>query len=448
MLRTFFGSAPARALILAALVASASRPSSAQEPPSLDESRLADRIDDLLKAEMALWYPRAIVPGGGFHQSFARDWSPTPDSNRFLVYQARMAWTAAAMAEHDEGHRDAYLDHARHGIAYLDEVMRDDEHGGFHWILGPDGEVAPRLGDEKHAYATSFVIYAGAKVHEVSGDARALEVARDAFDWLDAHAHDDEHGGYHEATRRDGTPILDRDPEAPRPRQFNRMSQYYGTKSMNAHIHLLEAVAELARVDDRPIVRERLGELHRVVRDRIAVEPGALNLYFTRDWRPMPAHDSFGHDVETAYLLVEAAGVLGIPDDPETWRVARSLVDHALDFGWDAEHGGFFDKGDVFGPVLDPKKVWWTQAEGLNALMLMHRRFGDETGRYRDAFALQWRFIEDHLLDDEFGGWFSEAEADGGRVGDGQKASQWKANYHTARAMINVVRMLRDEGHP
>jgi mannobiose 2-epimerase len=122
------------------------------------------------------------------------------------------------------------------------------------------------------------------------------------------------------------------------------------------------------------------------------------------------------------------------------------LVDHALDFGWDAEHGGFYDKGDVFGPIHEDTKVWWTQAEGLNALMLMHRRFGGETDRYRDAFLSQWAFIEDHLLDGEFGGWFSETERNGELIGSGQKASQWKANYHTARSMMNVARMLRGGG--
>ena len=108
-----------------------------------------------------------------------------------------------------------------------------------------------------------------------------------------------------------------------------------------------------------------------------------MNLYLTRDWRAIPAHDSFGHDVETAYLLVEAAEALGMPDDAKTWQIARRLVDHALDWGWDDEHGGFYDKGESFGgPAYDSKKVWWTQAEGLNALLLMHHKFGDQTDRY------------------------------------------------------------------
>jgi len=398
----------------------------------------------LLREEMARWYPASIdAKAGGFHQNFARDWTARPDENKFQVYQARMTWTAAAFAEFEPSRRDEFLNYARHGIAFLDDVMRDKEHGGFHWILSPEGKLDPKLGDEKHVYGLSFVIYAASKVRAVGGDDRALNVARDAFDWLDAHAHDAEHGGYFEAIRRDGTPITSWDPKAPIAKRTDRLGVYYGYKTMNSHIHLLEALAELSRIDDRAVVKERLREVFHLVRDRIAIEPGALNLYLTRDWRAIPAHDSFGHDVETAYLLVEAAEALHIPDDVRTWAVARSLIDHALDWGWDEEHGGFYDKGDSFAtPAYDRTKVWWTEAEGLNALAVMDRKFGRETDRYVRAFEKQRGFIESHQLDNQHGGWFAETTRDGKLLGDGAKANQWKANYHTARAMMNVTRLL------
>jgi mannobiose 2-epimerase len=85
-------------------------------------------------------------------------------------------------------------------------------------------------------------------------------------------------------------------------------------------------------------------------------------------------------------LLAEAAHALGIPDDAKTWPVARLLVDHALDYGWDREHGGFYDTGTAFGAPANRDKIWWTQAEGLNALLLLHERFGRETPRYGEAF--------------------------------------------------------------
>jgi mannobiose 2-epimerase len=412
-----------------------------------DLSALGGRMDALLREELTRdWYPRSVDhQRGGFHQTFARDWSSSPDGDTFLVYQARLTWTAAAFARYSPAHRDEFAGYARHGIAFLDAVMRDKEFGGFHWILDAKGRLDPRLGDEKHAYGISFVIYAASEVRHVTGDELALKVARDAFDWLDRHAHDAKHGGYFEALRRDGTPILARnDDGAPIARRADRVGVYYGFKTMNVHIHLLEAVAALSQVDPRPVVKERLRELLAIVRDRIAVDPGALNLYLTPDWRAIPAHDSFGHDVETAYLLVEAAEALGIPDDARTWQVARSLVDHALDWGWDDEHGGFYDKGESFGAqAWDRKKVWWTEAEGLNALLVMHYKFGTKTDRYVKAFRKQWDFIEKHLIDPVHGGWFAETTRDGTLMGDGAKANPWMANYHTSRALMNVATHLK-----
>ena len=441
-------------LILAALTMCSAARAIADEPPKpvarpltlapADLKALRHRIDALLRDELTrLWYPRAVDPKGGFFQNFARDWSQRPDDERSSVYQSRMTWTAAAFAEYSPAHRDAFMGYARHGVAYLDTVIRDREQGGFHWAVGPDGQVSARIGTEKHIYGTSFVLYSASKAYEVTNDPRALAVARDAFAWLEKHAHDPKHGGYFEALTRDGKPIVDRDDHAPLDRRTDRLGTYHGFKSMNSHIHLLEAVAAFSRVEKTELVKERLRELLGVVRDKVAVEPGALNLYLTPDWRATPAHDSFGHDVETAYLLVEAAEALGIPDDPATWRMARMLIDHALDWGWDDEFGGFYDKGEAFaGPAFDRTKVWWTQAEGLNALLLMHRRFRGETARYGKAFLKQWQFIEAHQIDPVHGGWFGETTREGQMLGEGSKATAWKVNYHTSRALMNVSKML------
>ncbi|HWE39397.1 MAG TPA: AGE family epimerase/isomerase [Isosphaeraceae bacterium] len=439
----------ARALAGAVLLSfQVGSPATAQpaRPKAEEVAKLRAKVEELLTSELTNhWYPRALDRDlGGFHQGFARDWSPRPDTDRFLVYQARMTWTAAAFARFAPEHRDEYAGYARYGVAYIDATMRDADHGGFHFVLDPHGKVDAKLGDEKHIYGTAFVLYAASAARAATGDERALKVARDAFDWLERHAHDTEHGGYFEAITRDGKPILSYDPNAPAWRRTDRLGVYYGFKSMNSHIHLLEALAAFSKVERTPIVAERLRETLAIVRDKVAVEPGALNLYLTRDWRAAPAHDSFGHDVETAYLLVEAAEALGVPDDARTRRVARSLVDHALDFGWDGEHGGFFDKGDVFaGRPYDTTKVWWTQAEGLNALLLMHTLYGETTDRYWAAFLKQWDFIARHQLDPDHGGWFGDVTREGKPLGDGAKATPWKANYHTSRALMNVATMLR-----
>ena len=401
-------------------------------------------LDGISRELTEHWYPAAIDrEHGGFHQNMARDWLLKPDSDKFIVYQARMTWTASAFALESPDRRDEFVGYARWGVECLDKILRDRQFGGFHWSVGLDGRVDPKLGTEKHVYGTAFVLYAASKAYEATHDPRALQVARDAFDWLETKAHDPKDGGYFEALTREGVPITAWDPTRPVSQRTDRIGIYYGFKTMNSHIHLLEAVAEFYRVEPTQPVRVRLEELLAIVRDKIAASPGALNLYLSANWRPAPAHDSFGHDVETAYLLIEASEALGRPNDPATWTVARSLIDHALDWGWDGANGGFYDKGDVFnGKPHDTTKVWWTQAEGLNALLVFHHKYGRETDRYWDAFRLQWEFIDRHLIDPVHGGWFYETSIDGTLIGDGSKASPWKVNYHTGRAMLNVAKLL------
>ena len=93
----------------------------------------------------------------------ARDWSLERDENAFLVYQSRMTWTAAEFARYSSADHDEFVEYARHGIAFLDRVMRDKELGGFHWIVDAQGQLDPRLGDERRVYAQSFVVYAASK---------------------------------------------------------------------------------------------------------------------------------------------------------------------------------------------------------------------------------------------------------------------------------------------
>jgi mannobiose 2-epimerase len=414
---------------------------------SLEEIKeIQSQVDEMQREQFEkLWFPRVLdTQRGGFHQTWNRRWEAESDNDTAIVVQARYTWSAAAMAEYAPELADKYKHYTAHGIRFLDEIMRDKEHGGFHWRLDPQGKLSDKLGDEKHAYGIAFAIYAACKAYEVTHDPRALAVARDGFDWIEKHGYDSKYGGYYEAFTRDGTPITTWDPNLPLWKRQDRLGVYYGFKTMNTHIHLLEAFAELAKIDQRPLVAQRHEEIHKIVRDKIAVAPGCLNLYFTRDWRATAAHDSFGHDIETAYLLTESAEQLDSAQQELTWNVAKQLVDHALDWGWDEKNGGFFDKGDaIASAAYDTDKVWWIQAEGLNALAYMHDKYGHQTDRYWIALKKQWSFIRNYSVDAEYGDWYWEVTADGKQLGDGQKANAWKACYHTGRSLMNVSRILK-----
>jgi mannobiose 2-epimerase len=423
------------------------------ELPPTSESylRLAEATEATLHRDVLdVWFPRAVDNDhGGFHQDFARDWRPTPDNDgRFSVFQARMTWMSSQIALLRPELKERFLSVARHGFEYLTTVLWDRRDGGFFWGLDEQGQISGKYTDGKHLYGNAFCLYALAAYYQATRDPAALAFAKQAFGWIDEHGHDAKNGGYFEWLTRQGKPVpahsengkLELIPVAEFPT---------GYKSMNTHLHLLEALTQLYTVWKDATVRRRLQEVLSVLRDKISAPPGVMNLYLTNDWVALPGHDSYGHDIENAYLMLEAEDVLGRGHQPKTERMARMLVDHALAFGWDARVGGFYRDGTTYGPPEDRQREWWVQAEGLNALLLMHELHGRSTDVYWKAFLRQWRFMVDHQIDAEFHGLYEMLDADG-RPLPGGKGRIWKEGYHEGRALLNVTarlrRLARDDG--
>jgi mannobiose 2-epimerase len=434
------------ALLLGLAVPAQAAPPPAPAPPPTAATylALADEVEATLRRDvLGVWFPRTLdTANGGFRSDFGRDWTPgRGGEGKFSVFQGRMTWVAGQVASRRPDLREEFLPYARHGARYLAEVLWDKQYGGFYWGLDEAGRTSPYYSDGKHVYGISFAIYGAASAYQATQDAKTLELAQRAFRWMDEHAHDAKNGGYFEWMRRDGT-ALHADPGSSTAGVVPVAGFPVGFKSMNAHIHLLEAFAQLYEVWKDDTLRQRLEELLAVVRDRISVEPGVMNLYFTEDWRPIPDHDSYGHDVETAYLMLEASAVLGREHDPKTERMARLLVDHGLAYGWDEAMGGFCQHGTTFGRPEDCHKEWWVQMEGLNALLLMHERYGRQTGVYFKAFLKQWHFIKAYQIDPEFRGVFHVVGPDGVPT-SADKGRIWKAAYHDGRTLLNVGDRLR-----
>ncbi len=432
--------------------AAPAQPASIVAPTTQDYSRLAAEAEANLQSNvLSKWFPAAVdAQHGGFYQNLSESWVRGEANEKSIVYQSRLTWISAQAAlrfKNDAGRSAQYLAISRHGLEFLDDVLWDKASGGLFWEVDQNGAPTVERGGEKHVYGIAFAIYAATANYQATHDARALNLAQRAFAWLEGHAHDRKNGGYYEALTRQGQPILAAS-NAPGAPTGDAIGTRYGFKSMNTHIHVLEALAALYEAAPSARLRARLEEVFVLVRDRIAVEPGCLNLFFTPDWRAVPDHDSFGHDIETAYLLAEAASALGRPDDARTWRVARSLVDHTLDFGWDQVNGGFYDAGTAFSSPdskdeAATRKIWWTQAEALNALLLMHERFGHETPRYWQAFVRQWNWIQTRQVDARNGGWYPTLSQDGTPLAGQPKSDRWTEAYHQGRALLNVSARLR-----
>ncbi|MEI9918144.1 MAG: AGE family epimerase/isomerase [Bacteroidota bacterium] len=424
--------------------------------------QLADQIETSLKKEtLAKWYPLAIDTAyGGFLSTFTYDFKPTGDQQKMIVTQARHVWTnAKASMRYPEV--EYYKKGARHGFEFLRDKMWDSTYGGFYWLVERDG--TPVKDDTvKTAYGNAFGLYALVAYYEATHDEQGLDLAKETFRWLEAHSHDHEYKGYFQHLRRDGTPIA-RDRNTPSTAET-------GYKDQNSSIHLLEALTDLYRVWPDALVKERLQEMLFLIRDTIVTPEGYLVLFLDRNWTPVSFrnqpdsviekhhsldHVSFGHDVETAYLMIEASHVLGISADSTTHRIAKKMVDHALKNGWD-EHdstGSFYDEAYYFKDrpgitITRDTKNWWAQAEGMNCLLMMSKLYPDDPSDYYNKFLMSWRYIDRYLIDHENGDWFAGGLDKQPEMKTALKGQIWKACYHHYRSMTNCVDMLRSEQHP
>lgn len=425
-----------------------------------DERKIREEMENLLRYNLLeAWYPTTIDSlYGGFLSDFSYDWQPDGPQNKMIVTQARHVWTSsqAAMFMGD----DRYRKIAEHGFGFLKEKMWDATYRGFYWMRNRQGESLPEaFNDGKSAYGNAFAIYALASYFQMSRDTSALRLARQTFLWLDQHSHDPEYGGYLDRMTRDGTWLSQS--ESP---MSARERARAGWKDQNSSIHLLEAFTELYRVWPDSLLRERLQEMLTLVRDTITTEKGYLTLFLERNWQPVSFRDSsetirkanyffdhvsFGHDVETAYLMLEASHALELPADTETLTAAKKMVDHSLAKGWDYDTGGFYYEGYYFDDsdsltIIDEAKTWWVQAEGLNALLLMARLFPAER-KYDEAFKREWAYIKEYLIDHERGGWYEEGLDKSPEQVKAPKAKIWVVNYHNARALMNCIKMLKSE---
>ncbi len=403
--------------------------------------KLAGEVDTALRTDVLdVWFPRSVDnEHGGFHSHFARDWKQLPSDGKFSVFQGRMTWVASQVVLREPTMKDKFIPIVHQGVDFLANVLWDKQDGGFFWGLDDDGKITPAFTDAKELYGIGFCIYGAAAAYQATGDPKALALAKEGFYWADKHAHDSVNGGYFEWLARDGTPVV---PQVPDGMVATNPIGPINYKSMNTHIHLLEAFTQLYQVWPDPTLRTRLEEMLAIVRDKICVEPGVMNLYFTNAWQAIPDHDSYGHDVETAYLMLETDEVLHHKASPQTERMAKILVDHALAYGWDNDNGGFYQAGTTFGKPEDTAKEWWVQVEGLNALLLMHERYGKQDPRYFQRFLQQWAFIQNHTIDQQYHGLYNLTKADGTPITQ-DKGVIWKAAYHDGRAFWNVRDRLR-----
>lgn len=423
---------------------------------SNERLKIANEMENSLRKELLdKWYPQSIdTAAGGFLTTFTYDFKPTGQQDKMIVSQARHVWTNSKASRRYPDVK-YYQVGAQHGFRFLKDFMWDKENGGFYTLVDRYGNLK-NSDSIKTAYGNAFAIYALSAYYAASGDTAALNLAKQAFLWLESGSHDPVLKGYFQHLDKQGKPIK-RQPTTP-------STSDLGYKDQNSSIHLLEAFTELYAVWPDEKVRIRLQEMLELVRDTITSPKGSLVLFLYPDWKPVSFSDStensvlkhrnldhvsFGHDVETAFLIIEASHALGNQNDAKTLSVAKRMVDHALTNGWDKKSGGFFDEGYYFKnkkgiTIIRDTKNWWAQAEGLNTLLLMAGLFPDDKMQYFQKFTQLWHYAQTYLIDHEHGDWYEGGLDKQPDKKTALKGHIWKATYHQYRSVASCIQQLRN----
>ena len=368
---------------------------------------------------------------GGFRGQIANDLTIDRHAAKGLILNARILWT---FSKAFSVYRDpAHLAAARRAYEYIAQFFWDNEFGGVYWMVDCEGRP---LDTKKRIYGQAFAVYALAEYAHSSGDQEAVARAMHLVERIESASHDDVNGGYFETFERDWTEAADQ-----------RLSEVDmdEKKSMNTHLHLLEAYATLLRYREDTTVRFRLRELIEILLKHI-IDPATHHfiLFFDEQWHPRSEVISFGHDIEGSWLLCEAAEILG---DPEVLRRVREaaveMAQAVLDQGLDTDGGLLYEAGPT--GIIDSDKHWWPQAEAVVGFLNACELTGRE--HFINAAGRSWAFIEAHIVDHEHGEWFWLVSQEGIPDATKDKVGPWKCPYHNSRTCFEVMERLDARMH-
>lgn len=383
-----------------------------------------------------------LNPSGGFYGRITGTEELDTSAPLGAIMNARLLWTFASAhrllgspsgtecskTPETECCSNDYLSVAMMAKREIIDRFYDTCYGGIYWSLDACGKP---LDTKKQIYAIAFAIYGLSELHRACGDEEALEYAIKLFRSIEEHSFDSEKDGYFEAFTREWQPIEDM-----------RLSDKDAneSKTMNTHLHVLEAYTCLYRVWKDKLLEERLRGLIGIFENYIIGNDGHLKLFFDNDWRCGYDIVSYGHDIEASWLLHEAALVLG---DAEVLRRVENIVPKIAE----AAREGFTQEGGMIyemqnGHGADGDRHWWVQAETVVGYFNLWEHFGNQEGL--ENAIMCWEFIKAHIIDRENGEWFWSLRSDGTVNREDDKAGFWKCPYHNGRMCMELIERTKN----
>lgn len=373
------------------------------------------------------WIEHAPNPKtGGFYGQVSAEGKADPMAERGALLSSRILWSysSAYLNYKDESYRKL----ADRAFNDLETTFWDKKNGGLYWSVSGDGKP---LHTHKQIYGQVFGIYGYAEYFRATGNKQALERAKALYQLVEQHALDKQYGGYLEVLGTDWKP------------QTTPVNSLGVTtaKSQNTHLHIMEAYTNLLRIwPDQQLKQQQKALLEIMLGKILNSKTNHLALFMDANWTVQGDGISYGHDIEAAWLLVEAAEVLGDADlIKRTRALAVKIADVTIAEGMDSD-GAILNEASASTGLTNSGKDWWSQAEAVVGFINAYEITGD--AKYVAAASRTWGFIKTHIVNGETGEWHWGTDRTGNVIVQ-PTLSMWKCPYHNSRAMMESIRRLQ-----
>lgn len=339
--------------------------------------------------------PNVLLPTGGYAW-LDTNGNPVPSQGAQLWVGARMIHVFALAAVLGRPGAAAVVEH---GLDfYVDGPGHDADHGA--WFPTVGGEHPD---DRKELYGIAQMLLAGSTA-TAAGFSRGRALMDEALEIIDRYFWLEEWGRCAEGYDR----------------AFQTLDPYRG---QNANMHLTEAYLAAHEVTGIADYLDRARRIAWAIASPAAQpEPAGtwrLVEHFTDAWEPLrtynlddkrhpfrPYGSQPGHWLEWSKLLMQLAAQ-GITD-PWVKPAARALFRGAVADAW-RPAGGFAYTVDWDGAPVVPESYFWEAPEAMGAAHLLWVDTRDPF--YLDWYRTIWRYVDQHFIDHEHGGWHAELDS-------------------------------------
>ncbi|HCS66562.1 MAG TPA: N-acyl-D-glucosamine 2-epimerase [Cellvibrio sp.] len=385
---------------------------------------------ELTRNILPYWIKHAPNPEtGGFYGQVSADGKADPSAERGALLSSRILWSYSSAYLNDKN--DAYRALADRAFTDLEATFWDQKNGGLYWSATGEGKSAQT---HKQIYGQVFGIYGYSEYFRATGNKQALERAKTLYQLIEQHALDKQYGGYIEVLSESWQPLT---------KPVNSLG-VTTAKSQNTHLHVMEAYTNLLRVWPDAQLKQQQAALIEIMLGKILnPQTNHLALFMNADWTVQGDGISYGHDIEAAWLLVEAAEVLGDADlIKRTRALAVKIADITLAEGMDTD-GAIYNEASASKGLTNSGKDWWAQVEALVGFINAYEITGDT--KYLMATMRIWGFIKARIINNKTGEWHWGTDKSG-KVIVQPTLSMWKCPYHNSRAMMESARRLQRLG--